>query len=380
MFDPIYTLEDIQTIIKYEKLFREAQYEELGEFDENGIVYINEEFFDAVDALLAAHTLHLNEITTSSLLKNNVPNYDEMLTKFLDFKQCNLEVNYVKVAEEKDHRLHYRLIQDVLQTDRWNSGIVTTNSVAHFYTEAKYSRNRDKSLATLEEFYFGSELKNQINTMIQRINALTILQSYRTIDTNFAKYRNNSANYAQYIGRMLDNYNWQQCAQVHSYDTTEATTLEVKEPGVTERIDINVTREDIMNLYENTNISLDHSQLLMNGRKTLILGVEEVSQDDINNAAKKMKFNGDLSSVRCYQITAGVKVKNSRIFNDYWFMKRCDSEKIESQLEDISGNYIVVSENHTSKFQAVTTSIGRSLSSVNRKVTTGVMDALELSF
>jgi len=381
MFDPIYAQEDIATVIKYERLFRDGEYDHLGTYDEDTqLVYINEEFFDAVDALLAAHTLHLNQVTTSPLLKSNVIDYDSKLSQFLDFKQGNLEANYVKVAEEKDHRLHYRLCQDVLNTDRWNSGIIANSNAHHFYSEARYNRSVDKTVEILEEFYFGRSVSDQLNHMVQRINALTILLSYRTIDTNFAKYMNNKSDYTTYVGRMLDNYNWSQCISVRSYEDTKATEIKVKDPGLTERLDLDITREDLMTLFENTNISLKHSELLMNGRKTLIQAVEEVPVDEINKAAKKMKFNGDLSSVRCYKITSGIKVKNSRIFNDYWFMKRCDSIRIEEQLEDISGNYIVVSENDTSKFQSITTSIGRSLSSVNRQVTNKVMDSLDLSF
>lgn len=380
MFDPIYAIDDIEVIIKYERLFREANYDALGSYTEDGRVIINDEFYDAVDALLTAHTLHLNQLTTSPLLKANVVDYAQALSNFLDFKQGSLEANYVKVAEEKDHNLHYRLCQDIINTDRWNNGIVATSSGIHFHSEARYNSKVEKSVEVLEALYFGRSFSDQINMIVQRINALTILQSYRTIDTNFAKYMNNKEKYAKYVSRMLDNYNWQQCVSVKSLESTKETRLTVGDSGYTERLNVEITREDLMNLYENTNINLNHDELLMNGRKTIIRAVKEVPQDEINAAAKKMKFNGDLSTVRCYKITSGTKVKNSRIFNDYWFMKRCDNEKITNVLEDISENYIVVSENDTSKFQSITTSIGRSLSSVNRQVTNKVMDSLDLSF
>ena len=384
-FQPIFNPEDIRTLKTYQDYFRKLDYDNLGTLNEAGVVYINDEFFDAVDSVFAATVLQINQLTTQEVLKANVKDYETRLSQFLAFMQGNFEANLVMVAENKDHLVHFRLLQDVFEPNRYSSGIIASSNVKHFDTEMRYNRRNaegyDEAYAIVEAMLFSAETDDKLNQLVMRKNALQILQQYRYIDTNFTKFMNNKHYYEQYVNRMIDSYNWSQCYTIKTGDDILTTTFKVNDAEVTDnRIAINITRKDLMYLTEETNINLDHEMLLMNGRKTVIQAVEEVSQDEINKAAKKMKFNGDLSTVRCYKILEGFKVKNSRMFNDYWFMRRADSDRIRGNLESLSGNYIVVSENDTSKFQAVTTSIGRSLSSVNRKVTTGVMDALELSF
>ena len=385
-FQPIFNKEDVQTLIDYQGSFRIHNYDKIGTLDETtGLVYINDEFFDAVDAVFAATTLQIQQLSTQEVLKANVIDYDDRLAQFLAFMQGNFEANLVQVANGRDHMMHYRLLQDVFEPNRYSGGIIASSNVKHFDTEYRYERRRsdthDQARVIVESMTFASQVDDQLNALVMRKNALQILQQYRTVDTNFTKFMHNKHSYEQYVGRMIDSYNWNQCYTIKSGDEIISTGFKVNDTDqVDNRIGLDITRKDLMNLIENTNIDLSHDMLLMNGRKTIIQAVEEVPQEEINAAAKKMKFNGNLDSVRCYKIVEGFKVKNSRMFNDYWLMRRCDPDRILNNLEDLSGNYIVVSENDTSKFQAVTTSIGRSLSSVNRKVTTGVMDALDLSF
>ena len=384
-FQPIFNSEDIRTLKDYQQYFRSLDYDKIGELNDAGLVYINDEFFDAVDAVFAATTIQIQQLSTQEVLKANVKDYDTRLAQFLAFMQGNFEANLVMVAENKDHLVHYRLLQDVFEPNRYSAGIIASSNVKHFDSEMRYNRrtaeNYDEAFCIIESMSFASETDDKLNQLVMRKNALQILQQYRYIDTNFTKFMGNKDTYERYVNRMLDTYNWSQCYTIKTGDDVAKPYFTVNDSDSAEnRIRIDVPRKDLMNLFENTNINLDHEMLLFNGRKTVIQAVEEVSQDEVNKAAKKMKFNGDLSTVRCYKIVEGFKVKNSRMFTDYWFMRRADSDRIRGNLESLSGKYIVVSENDTSKFQAVTTSIGRSLSSVNRKVTTGVMDALDLSF
>ena len=383
-FQPIFDREDILTLKKYQDYFRRLDYDKLGTLNEAGLVYINDEFFDAVDALCAATVLQIQQLSTQEVLKVNLEDYDNRLAQFLNFMQGNFEANLVQVANNRDHLMHFRLLQDVFEPNRYSAGIVASSNVKHFDSESRYNRRRDdydEAKSILETMTFVSNIDDQLNEAVMRKNALQILQQYRYLDTNFTRFMHNKNAYENYLRGMLDNYSWSQAFTFKTGDDLPKTAYRVNDTESSDnRIGIDVTRNDIMNLMQNTNIGLNHDQLLFNGRKTVIMSVEEVSQDEINKAAKKMKFNGDLSTVRCYKILEGFKVKNSRMFNDYWFLRRADADRISPNLESLSGKFIVVSENHTSKFQAVTTSIGRSLSSVNRKVTTGVMDALELSF
>jgi len=126
---------------------------------------------------------------------------------------------------------------------------------------------------------------------------------------------------------------------------------------------------------------LDSTLLQYQNRKVIICDLEEVSDQEVAQAAKKMKFSGDLSCVRCFKITKGYKIKDARVFNNYWELRRRSNSQIGDYFEDISDiTYLVISETPTTSFQSITSSIGRCLSSVNRRVSGAVLDSLDLSF
>jgi hypothetical protein len=131
-----------------------------------------------------------------------------------------------------------------------------------------------------------------------------------------------------------------------------------------------------------TDANIDLAELHFRYKKAFVLDIEEVSQDEIDAAAKKMKFKGDTSTTKVYRIVNGFALKNSSAM-DYHMWNRHGSdisEVIEDYEIDLEGYYLSVLRTPTSFMQSITTSIGRSLSSTNRQVVKGVMDSFELSF
>lgn len=127
---------------------------------------------------------------------------------------------------------------------------------------------------------------------------------------------------------------------------------------------------------------LDLSTLCFRYKKAFILDIEEVAQAEIDAAAKKMKFKGDLSTTKIYRIVKGIAIKNTNdIGYGMWRIFGTDIETVVDRYEiDLTDHYIAVLKTPTDSMQAITTSIGRSLSSTNRQVMKGVMDSFELSF
>ena len=119
---------------------------------------------------------------------------------------------------------------------------------------------------------------------------------------------------------------------------------------------------------------LDLNKLEFRNRKAFVVDIETVDDEEIKAAAKKMKFKGDLSCTKIFRIVSGIAIKNINKI-DGWGLAPGDDNQM-----DLKDHYIayVNTPNHT--FQAITTSIGRSLSSSNKQVTKGVFDSLDLAF
>jgi hypothetical protein len=131
-----------------------------------------------------------------------------------------------------------------------------------------------------------------------------------------------------------------------------------------------------------SNIEIGADALSFRTKKTLITDVRECSVEEIAAAAKKMKFKGNASEVRVYEITQGFALDTLALETSasqtHDFNTRL--QKMKKNTIDLRGYFITVQETPTMHFQSVTLSIGRGLGSTTKRIVGEVMDNLTLSF
>lgn len=367
---------DFDIINNARQHFCRGEYNEVT--DENDRV--KDEIIEQVKNVMSNAWSHLHFIFCNPVInsavgdKFNFEQYVEVVNQDLDELVVGLNA---RVDREGDyHAQHYRLLDDI-----------SNKGYSLHYGTTRFTRNffcSQGTTDTLEDDFVRSvhSLKHYqeiISEMINRIAICRVFLERDVVDLNKIKASRAKNSYLHYVRNLIDAYGWCNTYN-HTFDENTPTGLTVTEPRTTNnRLEINLTTDSLLRIKD-SGISLDPQDLLANGRRTLIMDIEPVSNEELKQAAHKMKFNGDLSNIKCFKINKGYKIKNTRLFADYWAMRSFATERIFANMEDISGSYIINAETPTTSFQAVTTSIGRSLSSVNRKITNNVMDKLELAF
>jgi len=131
---------------------------------------------------------------------------------------------------------------------------------------------------------------------------------------------------------------------------------------------------EFLDILRETNIA--NTEITFKGRKAFISGLERVSDEEFNKANKKIrnKLPKD-STVQAFKITKGFTINEIRSFYSYWnvYPKNVPNRSIE-------GSYLVVLNTADSVFAVTSTTLGRAISTVHRRITNAVIDSFDLSF
>ena len=144
---------------------------------------------------------------------------------------------------------------------------------------------------------------------------------------------------------------------------------------------VSVSDESLDNMGA-SNIKIGADALSFRTKKTVITDVRECSVEEIAAAAKKMKFKGNASDVRVYEITQGFAMDTLALETNASQTHDLNTrlERMKKNTIDLRGYFITVQETPTMHFQSVTLSIGRGLGSTTKRIVGEVMDTLTLSF
>lgn len=144
---------------------------------------------------------------------------------------------------------------------------------------------------------------------------------------------------------------------------------------------VSVSDESLDNMGA-SNIKIGADALSFRTKKTVITDVRECSVEEIAAAGKKMKFKGNTSDVRVYEITQGFAMDTLALETNASQTHGLNTrlEKMKRNTIDLRGYFITVQETPTMHFQSVTLSIGRGLGSTTKRIVGEVMDTLTLSF
>lgn len=339
-------------------------------FEEDGS--LKETYFLAFKKLREYHCAHAKFLITAPPMVEAGITDSQVQSAFdscYNATQLVIDTNY------ECHSFHRKMISDILDYSIKGYGYnFLDNTRNHFDSKDNYLHDETKYEYAKKADTHAQAYTNLLEYSVSTMVAIDLFLENSSMDFEKAALDSKKERFRHFFTTLVDAYNW----------TSEAkpTFNDKGTPGLVttfENIQFNLPSDSFKRVIE-SGIELDVNKLQFQGRKTILCDLEKVSDEDLEKAAKKMKFNGDLSSVNCYKILSGYKVKDARVFHNYWHLRRLDQQGKAELFEDISGNFVVVSKTPTSSFQAITTSIGRCLGSVNRKVTTAVMDSFDLGF
>lgn len=231
-----------------------------------------------------------------------------------------------------------------------------------------------KALVFKEEYVFAGE---KLTDLLQRHIITNILlgyflDNYSRIEGRGVRVSRYSMKLRNVIRDYCNSYNW---SRLYNIDT-QAECTEVAQ-GIDNRLVINLTPVDLEKLAD---ADIDFGNLRLSGKKVIIGQIADIPVADIEKAAKKISTPIDISSVKAYTITEGLKLNNTRALSDYWHLMRISPEQAAKYTTDLKGAVCVVIETPQSKYTTCATSLGRALASASKKVQGAVMDSLDLSF
>jgi len=133
---------------------------------------------------------------------------------------------------------------------------------------------------------------------------------------------------------------------------------------------------EFLDILRETNIA--GTEITFKGRRAFISGLERVSDEEFNKANKKIrnKLPKD-STVQAFKITKGFTLKEIRSYYSYWHLY---PKSAHVPNRDIEGSYLVVLNTADSVFAVTSTTLGRAISTVHRRITNAVIDSFDLSF
>lgn len=339
-------------------------------FEENGS--LKEAYFLAFQKLREYHREHAKFLLTAPpIVEAGIT--DSQVQNAFD--SCYNATQLVIDKNYECHSFHRKITSDILDYSIRGYGYNFLDSTRnHFDVKGEHLDDQTKYEDSKKADTHARAYMNLLEYSISKMVAIDLFLENSSMNFEKAALDSKRERFRHFFTTLVDAYNW----------TNEAkpTFNDKEKPGLVatlENVEFNLPSDSFKRVIE-SGIELDINKLQFQGRKTILCDLEKVSDEDLERAAKKMKFNGDLSSVNCYKILSGYKIKDARIFHNYWHLRKLDPQGKAELFEDISGNFVVVSKTPTSSFQAITTSIGRCLGSVNRKVTTAVMDSFDLGF
>ena len=117
---------------------------------------------------------------------------------------------------------------------------------------------------------------------------------------------------------------------------------------------------------------INEEDFTFKGRKAFPYGLEEISSEEVAEAAKNLK-NKDVTGYRAFKITKGIWIRDIRPYQSYY--GRASTSTIPNQT-DIVGAYLVFATTPNHYFYAISSTLGRTLSAATRKIETQVMSEL----
>jgi len=365
---------NFEIVEKYHFLTRKQQFEDCVT---NG--RLNNELLDSVERIKAVTQKHISE-----LLKNEyVSQFPEFSKEVIEEATNSVYDNAVEqiIGCTEGHLLHRRLLSNLseaLHDYRSYSFIDAPKDLYTYYLALGYeefmtSDDKKERKCTLAQMY-ERIIKNNITQVV----ACDLVINFASLDLEKIEVDSKKEYFKVYMRNLVDSWAWPSVASL-TFNESEETGLSVNPRSGSETLRFNINFPSFKRLSA-SNIEIDSRALNFRGKKVALLDVEKVSYATISSAARKMKFIGDLKHIEVYKILKGYQIKSSRNFTNTWSLRGLDEERLLQLFEDISEHYVIISKSPTRSFQAITTSIGRGLSSTNRKVTGAVMDSFNLSF
>jgi len=226
--------------------------------------------------------------------------------------------------------------------------------------------------------YFQTNCMKMLFDTIQKEQCIRIiLDNCNRINAKVLQVQNYKNKYHSYIHGVIENYQWNNMLNYQIVEEGSEKNEFLKEDRYCQgKVRVHMTEAQLESLMD-ADVNLVNANL--NGKKTVINELEPVDFSEVEKAAKKISTVSDVSSMKAFKIKNGFLMKSSREVANYWEVRNMQLEDFPKLFTDISdGAYLVSINTNDKQYVSVTTSLGRSIASVSKKITNNVMDQLNL--